>query len=276
MPALAELTRALRDALAQPQVSVPSPPSIISELLARIDDPETSLAEVAAVVARDPALAARVVGVANSSLYRGAAESTSVTHAVGRLGLSTLRTVALGMAAGQLARGRDLRELRSRYWTHCLATGVGAKLVGRHLGERGEETLFLAGLLFPIGRLVALHLLPAGKHPLEEVRAAVEEVHDEAGLALFERWELPSFHRDLARRCRSSEAQAEPDRWVDMISFASEAAWACGLGPQPPTEDAPPLSRTPRAERLGLTEVQVCDLEIELEDLVDELKGYLD
>jgi len=47
----------------------PSPPAIAQQIIALAWDPRTDIAQVATAIGRDPALAARLLRVANSVLY---------------------------------------------------------------------------------------------------------------------------------------------------------------------------------------------------------------
>jgi HD-like signal output (HDOD) protein len=51
----------------------------------------------------DPALAARVLSVANSPLYRGTSDITTVARAVNRLGARTVASIALAAGIGAAA-----------------------------------------------------------------------------------------------------------------------------------------------------------------------------
>jgi HD-like signal output (HDOD) protein len=48
---------------------LPSPPRVASEILELANDPELSLVQVAGVLSKDPALAAKILRIANSPIY---------------------------------------------------------------------------------------------------------------------------------------------------------------------------------------------------------------
>ena len=184
--------------------------------------------------------------------------------------------MAVTLAASLLAKGRPhVKELRAAYWKHCLATGIGTRLLARHLGERDVEQLFLAGLLFNVGKLAVLHLVNREDLEREVIEGAVGRMHAEAAAFLFHRWSLPKLCVRAVRAHRWGLEGIEEgyERQVGLIVLASEAARAFGLGPphDPPLD----VAQHPAAALIGASEVHLADLELELEDLVRDLEAYL-
>ena len=121
-----------------------------------VNDPDSSLADMAALVRRDGVLVAALLKVANSPAFRGRSEVADVTDAVGRLGLRGCSQLMSGLGLKGMydrhpphVRGSCELVLRHSLFAACVAGGLNQKL---QLGMRGDE--FTAALLHDIGRIV--------------------------------------------------------------------------------------------------------------------------
>ena len=113
-------------------------------------DPDTTMTAVAQVIAKDPAMSARVVSMANSAYYRRAIEIDSVNAGVLRLGLDGVRnTVILPRIRAKLERDPFSESL----WRHACGVGATAQFVARR-AKMSAETAYLAGLLHDMGEVL--------------------------------------------------------------------------------------------------------------------------
>ena len=62
-------------------------PDVYIRLRALLDDPDTSMADIANLIAHDPGLTARLLKMVNSAFFRFAAKIETVSRAVSLLGL---------------------------------------------------------------------------------------------------------------------------------------------------------------------------------------------
>ena len=189
---------------AERKVSLPSPPAVVVRLLEQIKREDYH--RLAETLRLDPALAARVLGVANSPLYRtGPEEVVSLEKAISLLGTEVVKNLALSFVI--------YRDLRARaasgpgfkmelFWKRSVTHAVGSRLLAQK-SSLEEEHLFTAGLLADIGVLVLYQAIPeryqelleekeiCGRslHLLEKERLGFS--HAEAGAYLLQRWGLP-------------------------------------------------------------------------------------
>jgi putative nucleotidyltransferase with HDIG domain len=125
---------------------LPALPEIARDLLASFEQDTPRPAEVAEKMARDPALAARVLAVANSPFYGMAQRIGSVHEACMVLGLHQVRALALAasLVAGSAPALRPL-------WRHAVQTALRARAL---VPRAQRDAAFVAGLLHDVGRLV--------------------------------------------------------------------------------------------------------------------------
>ena len=81
---------------------LPTLPEIAVKVRQAADDPSINLAAMADVISKDPALAARMVKVANSAFLGRSIKVANLAQAVTRIGLSQVKNIATAMALEQL------------------------------------------------------------------------------------------------------------------------------------------------------------------------------
>lgn len=183
--------------------NLPSVPRIYAALVAKIEDPSSSAADVAAVLETDVAMSAKILQLINSAFYSLNRRIESVFEAVAYIGLGTLRSLVLSHAVFETFRpareipGFDIAELQR----HSMVTAR----IAQHIAGRSAfaETAYTASLLHDVGLLVQAAQTPdhlaeaiaraeADNLPLQVVELDLFGVsHAEAGAYLLEVWGLP-------------------------------------------------------------------------------------
>ncbi|HEY1550897.1 MAG TPA: HDOD domain-containing protein [Kofleriaceae bacterium] len=157
---------------------LPSPPRTYLELTELVANPRSGLDDVAAVVARDTALAAKVMQLASSAAF-GRRGAMSLRAAVGLLGFELLRGIALTTTL--FAPGKPgLEEMQE--------TALRAAAIARDLAPPALRDLaFVAALLHDVGRIVL-----AGLDERSAVLAAELAIDPaQLGAHLLGMWGLP-------------------------------------------------------------------------------------
>jgi len=190
--------------------SLPTLPGAAQEVARLTAGSDSQVDDLVKVLMRDPPLAARVLQMANSPLFRTLQPVTSLDRAVMVLGFDTLRNLTMGLAilsslgsSGAIKR----RILRAKLWKHSLIVAVFTEVLARDfLGlGRGYYTL---GLLHDLGK-VALDAFRSAD--VDKVLAVIEQKrlpwplaeaevlrfdHGFVGEQLLLFWDLP---QDLAK-----------------------------------------------------------------------------
>ena len=151
--------------------NLPSLPAVALEVLRLTQDDNSTIDELATALSRDPALAAKILKLSNSSLFTLGQEVTTLQRATMVLGLKTVKLMSLSFSLiGSIPRdgvvnGFDFLE----YWRRSLVRSVSARSLARLIGSRQGDEGFLCGLLAHFGRLVIARVLP------DEYRAVSEQ-----------------------------------------------------------------------------------------------------
>jgi len=188
-----------RDAVLTGIRRLPSLPTVIVEFLHSIEDDSADPRLLARQLARDQALAAKVLRVANSSFYGFQGKIETIADAFLVLGLQGVRTLAVGAALTSAfsLRPRDLSGTWDfdTAWRHSTAVALAAKSLAQRIGA-SEGLAFVAGLLHDIGRLVLVSSFP--QHTLAVIRAATHSAQ-ETGWLFAERRTLGTDHAAIGQ-----------------------------------------------------------------------------
>lgn len=182
----------------QPPVSTTTLPLVLDA----ISDADCSAASVAAAVARDPGLAARVLAVANSAQVGLRRRVVDLEEAVALVGSSMVQTLAIASGAALLDHDGTFADRR----VHALRVATAARLLAPTVGVRPSDAV-AAGLLHDIGELLLLQARPteyaellrsAGTHvaQLRAEKAAFGTDHALVGAEHLLDWRVPDVIAD--------------------------------------------------------------------------------
>lgn len=198
--------------------ALPSMPEIARHLLDSFGRDDLSLGELATVIAKDQALAAKLLRLANSARYNPRATVTSLKDAAATIGLTQLRGLALSACLVN-AFPRPAGFDRHRFWCQSLATAGHARMLAGLLDLDGDvaET---AGLVLRAGELLMLMAEPGYVALVEAMSGAPDSVfelerlhfgcsHAEVTAELAVRWRFPTAMVD-ALHTASDPLHAQP------------------------------------------------------------------
>lgn len=128
--------------------------------LAAIDNPGVSMKELGDLVTRDPLLSSRVLKTINSPFFRVATDVKSIHTAVNILGLNNLKNlIAFGVMPYSLYNNPEHQRMFKVIWQHMNSTAIAASYMARARQDLDSGTLYTAGLMHDIGKLVLILLV---------------------------------------------------------------------------------------------------------------------
>lgn len=181
---------------------LPSVPESYGLLISALEKPMLQVEEVVEIVARDPAMSAKVLQLANSAYFSPGSPVTSVFGAVSLVGLDLVLRLPMMMRAFLAVDSQaKVSFSQAQLQQESIAT---ARLAARFATSPEEaELAFTAGLLHDIGRIMLVRDAPDSmaevvRRSAESNRppAAVEQelmgtTHAEVGAYLLGMWGLP-------------------------------------------------------------------------------------
>ncbi len=218
-----------------PDYRPPTLPSTALELVSLSSNSEVAFDDVVSLLEGDSMLAGRVLRIAQSPVYAGAAQVQCLRDALVRLGLTTLRDLVFEVATNlRVFRAPAYAGPMERIRRHSNATAHLSRLVSRYTPMEGEYA-FLCGLLHDVGTagiLIALGDVPRGKQPpdLAVLWPAIDAVHEEAAALMTKLWCLPPEIPLVVGAHHSVHIEGYPHPMAATVCLAERLADDLGLG----------------------------------------------
>jgi putative nucleotidyltransferase with HDIG domain len=136
---------------------IPSIPLVLIKIIQTLDADKSSAKELEDLILHDPALAARILRLANSAFYSFRARVKTISHAITLLGMNVVTSMAIGInifdtfTKGSRSEAKHINQL----WTHSCGVAMLVKEIWtRERGVQKEgEFAFLCGLLHDLGKM---------------------------------------------------------------------------------------------------------------------------
>jgi HD-like signal output (HDOD) protein len=227
-----EFVKKLAAELSTGKVDLPSFPDVAIRVRRVLADDKTTVDQVVRVVGSEPALAARLLKMANSAaLNRSGKALTDLRTAINRMGYNMVRSAAITFAMAQIRQANALKGLEhhlAALWTHSTYVAATCYTLARKFTTINADEALLTGLLHGIGKLYIL--TRAGNHlELFENPATLDQIirdwHASIGKAILENWEFAeeiasavADHEDITR------AHAGPADLTDIVTIGNMMA----------------------------------------------------
>mgnify|MGYP002713051853 CR=1 FL=1 len=137
------------------EAEIPSLPEVFYRLEAAINNPYSSLADIASILSDDTGLTARILRTANSSLFSFPAPIDTISQAITVVGTQQLRELVLSTYVVRMFEGVPAEFVdMGAFWRHSVACGIAARTMATYRRETNIERFYLLGILHDIGRLI--------------------------------------------------------------------------------------------------------------------------
>jgi putative nucleotidyltransferase with HDIG domain len=182
---------------------IPTPPTLYFEIREELNSQDSDARSIAKIIGHDPALAAKILKVANSGFYALPRSITAIHEAISFMGTDTVTSLVLASHVFDRmpVPGLNLDAM----WQHCLMVAALARHIATEEGgdRLTVNTAGVAGLLHDIGQLTLLSNAPelyqsmlrqAGGNEnvlLELEREQFGVGHPELGSYVLGLWSLP-------------------------------------------------------------------------------------
>jgi len=141
--------------------TLPTLSTVASKLVSISSREETTMADIASLVAMDISLSTKVLKVVNSAFYNFPQQVSTIQQAVSILGTNAVRSLVLSFSflSIEATNRKDTFHYR-KFWEKSLAAGVSARLIMEKLKQKELEEGFIAGLLQNVGELILARAFP--------------------------------------------------------------------------------------------------------------------
>lgn len=267
-----DLASEIRAEIESNKIQLPTLPEVALKVRDAVESESTDAGKIAAMVANDAALSARLLQVANSPLYRGRVEIDSIQQAVTRLGLKMVRSLVVSLAMKQIfqATSDALDRQFRRIWDDSLQVAAISRVLANQVAELENEQAMLGGLIHNIGALPILTRIDE-RWGFEAddalITELVEELAPELGERILRHWNFAESLRNIPTACQDLSYDPGPfPTYADIVLVARLQHLATSGTPGP----QPDWSNVPSFAKIGMdTEVVIIDMEGPAEEIAE-------
>lgn len=209
-----------------------------------VDNPESTMDDLANALKFDPAISARLLKIVNSPLYGFPKQIDNIARAVTLLGMQPVNDLVASTTIGQTFTGMtvDLMDLPA-FWRKSVRCAILAGKIAKATGIEESERFFIEGLLRDIGHLVLYQTIPQRAQsalveagylgsPLAEVeQSSIGYDFTEVGAELIRFWGMPSQIEQAIRHQLSPNQAGEFALHASIVHLAGALADYAELEP---------------------------------------------
>jgi HD-like signal output (HDOD) protein len=232
------LIEALTVELAGEKIDLPSFPDVATRVRRALTNEQVDVEQVVRIISAEPALAARLLQLANSvALNPSGKRISDLRAAVSRIGFNMARSAAIAFAMSQLRRAeayKGVGEALAQLWEESAHVAAMSHVVARRFSQINADTALLAGLLLSVGKLYLLTRtvrFPAVLADAGTYQRLVAEWHSRLAQAILRNWEVSDDVVDAVAAAENLER--DHGGTTDLIDVLCIASSLVSLGPDP-------------------------------------------
>lgn len=191
--------------------TLPSPKGVALKVMQLCQDENLSLKDLAQTIQGDPALAGRIIKIANYvNPNRSRPIAAVTTDTLILIGIHAVRQVVLGLSlVGSYRDGRCKLFDYDLFWSHSVAMGSAAHAICSAIRVAAPAEMFNCGLMSGIGQLALVSARPESycemlsEHPNASSKTLLEEqllrfgmTQREIGMFMLQDWGIPKLFVD--------------------------------------------------------------------------------
>ena len=264
----------IEEHLTSKETQLPAFDKTAMKIQREISRPEPDIEAIRSAIREDQAMTAQVLKMANTAFFKGLSKVETVRDAIVRLGIEQISNIVLLVTQKKFFKAGDpeVQAFMEKLWRHSVGTATGSAWLAKKSGyAQLSSQVFVAGLLHDIGKLFLLTVIESirekNAYPFNPSKDFVMEImdnlHTDQGWRLTQNWNLPEAYCVVARD-HHLEAFDNRNTLLLLVRMVDMTCNKIGIGLNEPEEHI--LVATPEAITLGLSEVDLAELEIMLED----------
>ncbi len=216
----------VKDAVENEKLILPSLPDIALKIKTECEKEESSAHKISEIISQDPAMAVRLLQVANSSMYRTRNSTDNIQMAITKLGLKMVKDLIISLSMKQLYKASNdvIAERFKELWLASVKTAALAQILASQQKHLHSEVAMLAGLIHNIGALPIILLAEDDDDLFDQPCAllkVVQIMQGEVSAFIFHKWNFPQYMIDIANSCyRFQRDHDGPADYIDIVQAA--------------------------------------------------------
>jgi HD-like signal output (HDOD) protein len=225
------LVQLLQYKIQHDQLLLPTLPDIALKVRQRSAEPDISLLDMADVIAQDPALAARMIKVANSAFMGRSIKVNTLNQAVTRIGLSQIRNIAIAMALEQvfISQHKQVQQQLDLLWKSSVEVASIAASCLSYYNSKVErsglnkDVLTLMALVHNIGALPIVAEAEREQELLGDPRfllGLANKLAADVSVRIMYAWGFDESFQQVALNWRKLQPEKPAPNYTDFIRLA--------------------------------------------------------
>jgi HD-like signal output (HDOD) protein len=219
-------------------------PAVANQLLAVVDNPDSSMEDIANIIQYDPVMTASVLKTCNSAFFGLKNPAESIRDAVNILGtdqvieLVLMKSGAKALSGSQNGYGLEGGDM----WRYSVSSAVIAKQVAIRLSLENKNTIFTSALIKDIGKILLEKHISRSLKKIETLvknkkfsfREAEKKIlgidHAELGAMIAKMWKFSPRMVKIIRHHHLSDETMIKDKEVAAVYLADCICMMMGGG----------------------------------------------
>ncbi|MCD4742367.1 MAG: HDOD domain-containing protein [Desulfobacteraceae bacterium] len=219
-------------------------PAVANQLLIIVDNPDSSMEDIANVIQYDPVMTANVLKTCNSAFFGLKNPAESIKDAVNMLGtdqvieLVLLKSGAKTFCGSQEGYGLEPGDM----WRYSVSSAVIARQVAIKLSLKNKNTIFTSALIKDIGKIVLEKHVSRVSEKIQRLvekkgfsfREAEKKIlgidHAELGAMIAKMWKFSPKMIKIIRHHHLSDESMIKDKEIAAVYLADCICMMMGIG----------------------------------------------
>ncbi|WP_457553535.1 HDOD domain-containing protein [Desulfobacula sp.] len=219
-------------------------PAVANQLLTVVDNPDSSMEDIANVIQYDPMITARVLKTCNSAYFGLKHPAESIKDAVNILGtdqvieLVLLKSGAKALAGSQEGYGLEGGDM----WRYSVSSAVIAKQIAVQFSLKNKNTIFTSALIKDIGKIVLEKYVADSSQKIKDLvekknfsfREAEKKIlgidHAELGAMIAKMWKFSPRMIKIIRHHHLADEKMIKDKEIAAVYLSDCICMMMGQG----------------------------------------------
>lgn len=216
---------------------LPPFPQHITELQKNLSDPNTNFRDLIKIIIKDPPLIAKILKVANSSLYMLSKEIKTIDEAVRIIGFEGIKSIVFAYNLENLLSNIKKSNLKiiQQIIQHSIDVGFYSFKIAKVLNSKEDYSkIYMAATLHDIGKIIIHTLNPSIIEKLttlcnsrginlERIENAINDLnHAIIGAEIAKKWNFPSYIIDIIKNHHSPLLCEENNREILYLVYLAD------------------------------------------------------
>ncbi len=216
----------IQSALDEDELELPSLPEVALRIREEAESEFVSATSLAKEVGDDPALAAQLVRIANSPMFRATRSIDDLSQAISRLGVEYSANLVTGLAMQNMFQATtEFVDNRLRQvWKASTEVAAWSSILCKRFTRLRPDQATLAGLTHCIGILPILSWVEENDHIVRDsmtLDRVIDAIHPSIGAMILKHWNFAEEIVIVPENYQALDHAADTVDYVDIVCVAN-------------------------------------------------------